>query len=216
MTEHQKMLNGMIYDGNKEGLDKERIKAHKLCKQFNDLDEDDSKRKELLDQIFPNKGKNLVIAGNLMVDYGIYTSFGDDCYANFNLTILDTCQVKIGNRVFFGPNVSIYTPIHPFISGERKYYINDDNNITDMEYGKPITIGDDCWICGSVVILPGVNIGNRCIIGAGSVVSRDIEDDSLAYGNPAKVVRKITKDDSVFLKKNLFENETEIEKYKNR
>lgn len=214
MNEQEKMLKGMIYDGSKDNLATMRFRAHKLCKQFSNEDEDSPKRQELLDTIFPHHGKNLFISGDMIVDYGTFTYWGDDCYANFNLTILDTCPVIIGNRVFIGPNVSIYTPIHPFLPEERNYYVNDLGNVTDMEYGAPITIGDDCWICGSVIICGGVTIGKGCIIGAGSVVTHDIPDNSLAVGNPARVLRQITKEDSILLKKNLFDNKEDLLKAK--
>lgn len=205
MNEKEKMLLGKIYDPNDEELLSLRVKAHKLSKDYNDTyDTDNEKRKEILDQLIPNKKEGLYLQGPIYFDYGVFTSFGKNCYANFNLTVLDVCKITIGDNVFMGPNVSILTPKHPFLSEERALYLSDKGYITDKEYGAPITIKDDCWIAGNVTILAGVTIGKGCVIGAGSVVVKDIPDNSFACGNPCVVKRKITKEDSIHLKKELF------------
>lgn len=204
MTEKEKMLSGRIYDPADEELLFLRNKAHRLCKEFNLLNEDDKKRNEILDELVPHHN-DVYLSGPIFFDYGLNIYFGKRCYANFNLTILDCCDVIIGDDVFFGPNVSLLPPIHPLLAEERKLYFDESKNcMTDKEYAKPITIGDGTWIAGNVVVNGGVTIGKRCVIGSGSVVTRDIPDDSLAVGNPAKVVRKITKEDSIYLKKELF------------
>lgn len=118
----------------------------------------------------------------LYLDYGSNVSIGSNFYSNFNLTILDCGLVTIGNNVFFGPNVSIYSATHETGVQSRR-----DN----IEYAKPVEIGDDCWIGGNVVILPGVKIGKGCTVAAGSVVSRSIEDWSVAVGSPARVIKKV-------------------------
>jgi maltose O-acetyltransferase len=111
--------------------------------------------------------------------------------------------VKIGNDVFFGPNCTIATPIHPLLSKERNMRFRPDGTAYDLEYAAPITIGNSCWIASNVVICGGVTIGDNCVIGAGSVVTRDIPSDSFAVGNPCRVVRKITSEDSIEMRYNL-------------
>jgi len=203
MTEKELMLAGKIYDPSDKELFELRRKAHNLCYKFNQLLEGDNKRDEILKELLPN-GNGVALQGPIFFDYGIFTSFGKGSYANFNLTILDCAPVTIGENVFFGTNVSIMTPVHPLLKDERRMYVKSDGIVTDMEYAKPITIGSDCWIASNVVISGGVNIGSGTVIGAGSVVTRDIPSDSFALGNPCKVIRKITKEDSIFLKKELF------------
>jgi maltose O-acetyltransferase len=204
-TETEKMLSGKIYDPSYSELSKLRINAHRLSKDYNDTYEtDEDKRKIILDTLIPNKGKGLFLQGPIQFDYGIYTTFGDYCYANFNFTVLDCCPVKIGNDVFFGPNCTIATPIHPLLANERSIRFRPDGSAYDLEYAAPITIGNGCWIASNVVICGGVTIGSNCVIGAGSVVTRDIPDNMFAAGSPCRVIREITKDDSIELKKNLW------------
>lgn len=126
------------------------------------------------------------------------TEIGDNSYANFNLTILDTCPVKIGKNVFIGTGVSIVTPLHPFRYQERNIFLSDKGYYTDKEYGKPITIEDNCWIASNVTICGGVTIGEGSVIGAGSVVVKSIPKNSFAAGNPCRVIREITEKDSIY------------------
>jgi maltose O-acetyltransferase len=191
MIEKEKMLAGKIYDGQDEELLSLRFKAHKLSKMYNDtFEEETEKRKQIIDELFPNKKGDLWLQGPIQIDYGVFTSWGELCYANFNLTILDTCPVTIGNNVFFGPNVSILTPIHPLRYQDRNLFYDETKKYyTDYEYGAPITIKDNCWIAGNVTICGGVTIGEGCVIGAGSVVTRNIPDNCFAAGNPCKVIR---------------------------
>ena len=128
-------------------------------------------------------------------DYGVFTSVGARTYANFNFTCLDCAPVTIGSDVFFGPNVSIYTAMHPLRWQERNLRRREDGSVYDLEYAKPVAIGDNCWIGGSVTICGGVTIGEGCVIGAGSVVTRDIPPNSLAAGVPCRVLRPITDED---------------------
>ena len=129
--------------------------------------------------------------GPIQFDYGVFTEFGENCYANFNFTVLDCAPVKIGSNVFFGPNVSLLTPIHPMCWQERNQFVREDGVMTDREYAKPITIGSNCWICGNVTVCGGVTIGEGSVIGAGSIVTRDIPANVLAAGNPCRVIRQI-------------------------
>ena len=185
------MLAGELYDPNEEELLLLRRKAHKLCREYNLLDETDEEREKILAELLPNRGKNLTLQGPIQFDYGAFTTFGENCYANFNFTCIDCAPVTIGDNVFFGPNVSILTPIHPLRWQERNPFVRKDGVLTDREYAKPITIGSNCWIAGDVTICGGVKIGEGSVIGAGSVVTRDIPPNVLAVGNPCRVIREI-------------------------
>ena len=204
MNEKEKMLAGKIYDPTDEELTKLRTKAHRLSQRYNTLFEDDELRDMVIDELIPNKGKGVYLQGPVYFDYGVFTSFGENCYANFNFTVLDVCPVNIGNNVFFGPNCSLMTPMHPFRWQERNIKFKEDGTAYGDEYAKPINIGDNCWIAANVVITGGVTIGEGCVIGAGSVVTRDIPANSLASGNPCKVIREITEKDSIKYKSELF------------
>ena len=196
MKQRDLMLSGKLYDPNDSELLELRIKAHKLSFEYNSTPEtEEKKRQEILEALFGELGEGAYLQGPIQIDYGCFTSIGERTYANFNLTILDTCPVNIGNDVFIGPNVSILTPLHPLRWQERNTYYREDGVLTDKEYGKPVTIGDNIWIAGNVTICGGVTIGNGSVIGAGSVVINDIPPDSLAVGNPCHVIRKITEND---------------------
>lgn len=198
MNEKEKMLAGKIYDPSDKTLTDLRVKAHKLSQQYNNTTEDeDILRTKILNELLPSHGKGLSLQGPIYFDYGVFTTFGENCYANFNLTVLDTCPVNIGDNVYFGPNCTIATPVHPFRWQERNMKYKADGSAYDDEYGKPITIGPNCWIASNVVIAAGVTIGEGCVIGAGSIVTRNIPPNSLAVGNPCRVIREITEKDSL-------------------
>ena len=205
MNEQKKMLSGKIYDPSDKELEKKRMKAHRLSKDYNNTYEDEwEKRKEIIEQLIPNMGENTYLLGPIQFDYGVFTTFGKNCFANFNFTVLDCCPVTIGNDVFFGPNCSIMTPLHPFISDERKMRVKEDGTLYDLEYAAPIIIEDGCWLASNVIVCGGVTIGKGSVIGAGSVVTRDIPSGVFAAGNPCRVIREITSEDSIELKKDLF------------
>lgn len=205
MTEEEKMLQGKIYDPSDQYLADRRTMAHKLSKDYNDTYEDEEeKRAKILNQLLPNMGQGTYLQGPIQFDYGVYTVFGTNCYANFNFVVLDCCPVTIGDDVFFGPNCTLVTPIHPLLNEERKIRFKDNGTAYDLEYASPIVIEDGCWIASNVTICGGVTIGKGSVIGAGSVVVKDIPAGVFAAGNPCKVIRKITEDDSIMLKKELF------------
>lgn len=192
MTEKEKMLKGEMYDPTDKELADRRVIAHKLSFDYNNTPETDTKkREEILTELMPNHGKGTFLQSPIQVDYGIFTTVGKNFYANFNFVVLDTCPISIGDNVFFGPNCTLATPLHPLNHAERRPRVREDGSTYDLEYGKPITIGNDCWIASNVVICGGVTIGDNCVIGAGSVVTRDIPPNSLAAGNPCRVIRSV-------------------------
>lgn len=173
-----------------------RLMMENRCKifEFNNTNPRDIKRlDELLRDILGKAGKNLAIMQPFHCDYGKNIEVGENFFANYNFTVLDVAKVTIGNNVFIAPNVSIYTAGHP---------VHYEMRNTFLEYGIPITIGDNCWIGGNVVICPGVNIGEGSVIGAGSVVTKDVPKNVIAAGNPCRVIRKITDEDKKFYFKN--------------
>ena len=198
MSEKEKMLLGQIYDPIDSELVALRTKAHKLCLQYNQTPEDDvEKRNKILKELGITLGKNVYLQGPIFFDYGCFTSIGDNSFANFNFTILDVCPVTIGKNVFIGTGVTIVPPVHPLRYQERNIYLSEKGYYTDKEYGKPITIEDNCWIASNVTICGGVTIGEGSVIGAGSVVTRSIPKNSFAAGNPCRVIREITEKDSI-------------------
>lgn len=204
MTELEKMLAGKLYDPTDETIAAKRAAAHRLSKQYNDtLETDVSRRTQILSQLIPRLGENAFFQGPIQFDYGVFTSFGKNFYANFNFTVLDSCPVTIGDNVFFGPNCSVVTALHSLLPHERNVRRKPDGSPYDLEYAAPIVIQDNCWIAANVVICGGVTIGEGCAIGAGSVVTQDIPPGMLAAGVPCKPIRPITEADSVQLKPEL-------------
>lgn len=184
MTEKKKMLKGELYDANyDEALISERNKCKALCFQFNKTPyEDIEKRQSLLKNIIGSIKGSFVIEPAFWCDYGYNIELGDNFYSNHNLVILDGAKVKFGDNVFVAPNCGFYTAGHPLEISKR-------NN--GLEYAKPINVGNNVWFGANVIVLPGVTIGDNCTIGAGSVVVKDIPANSLAVGNPCRVIRKI-------------------------
>ena len=182
-SEKEKMLNSELYDATDESLNKERETVKNLTYDYNLIRRSDKdKRDELIRKILGKAGKNLWIESPFQCDYGYNIEIGDNFYSNHNLIILDCAKVKIGDNVFVGPNVGIYTPCHPIDAKER---------MTFKEWAEPVTIGNDVWLGGNVTILPGVSIGNNVVIGAGSVVTKDIPSNCVAVGNPCKPVKSL-------------------------
>ncbi len=198
MTEREKMLGGKLYDPTDEELVSLRARARRLCKAYNDCDPDDGDRQEtLLKELVPNLGAESWINAPLQFDYGCFTTFGARCFVNYNLTVLDCAPVVIGDDVFFGPNCSLMPPMHPLLSADRALRQKPDGSWYDLEYAKPITIGDGCWIAANVTVCGGVTIGKNCVIGAGSVVTRDLPDGVIAAGNPCRVIRTLSEADAL-------------------
>lgn len=189
----KKMLQGLPYRPDTEELSQLSSQAHRLCRDYNlTCDDDKMERKMIIDKLFPDHGKDVYLQGPIQIDYGCFTHLGDNFYANFNFTVLDTCPVKIGSNVMCGPNVTLATPLHPLTYQQRNVRIQADGKLADVEYGAPISIGDNCWLASNVTICAGVKIGSGCVIGAGAVVTKDMPENSLILGVPAKAVREIT------------------------
>lgn len=184
-TEKEKMISGEYYLPGDPILVKERRKAKNLLHRLNVIEYRITKKaREIIQELIPNAGANLYIEPPFHCDYGYNIICGDNVYFNVNCVVLDSAKVTIGSNVFFAPNVQLYTANHPLEADLRK----------TLEDALPIAIGDDCWIGGNSIILPGITIGKGCVIGAGSVVTKDIPENSLAVGNPAKVIRKLNQE----------------------
>src|SRR5947199_6375814 len=183
MTEREKMLTGQLYDPLDPELVAARKRARDLCHHLNDTREaDDEERRSILRDLFGCGGETVWMQPPFYCDYGTNVELGERVFFNFNCVVLDVCRVRVGDYTLFGPAVQIYTPMHPWDAELRRR----------QEFGKPVEIGSDVWVGGGAVILPGVRIGSRSVIGAGSVVTRDIPDSVFAAGNPCRVVREIT------------------------
>ena len=179
MTEKAKMLNGELYDSSDKQLVDELIKAKKL---YNNLCiEDIEKGNEIIKKLFSKTGNEFMIMPNFYCDYGFNIEIGEKFYSNHNLVILDANKVTFGNNVQIGPNCGFYTSGHPIDKETRR----------KAEFAKPIVVGNDVWIGGNVCVMPGVTIGDNTIIGAGSVVTKDIPSNVVAVGNPCKIIKDI-------------------------
>lgn len=198
MNQKERMLAGLPYKAWLDGLDAERLQCKQKIYEFNQLPpKDNSQVPLLLKNLFGKTGESIWIEAPFRCDYGWNIQVGNNFFGNYNLTILDVGTVTIGENVQIAPNVSIYTAGHP---------IHPESRNTGYEYGIPVTIGNNVWIGGNSVILPGVTIGDNVVIGAGSVVSKDIPDNMIAVGNPCKVIREITEEDrKYYYKKHEFD-----------
>ncbi len=183
MTEKEVMLAGELYDPMDLALSQARRRARDLCQELNNsADADEVNRRRILTELFGAGGGSAQLQPPFYCDYGTNTFLGERVFFNFNCVVLDVCRVTIGDFSMFGPAVQIYTPLHPLNAERRRM----------KEYGKPVQIGADVWVGGGAIICPGVTIGSRSVIGAGSVVSRDIPAGVLAVGNPCRVIREIS------------------------
>lgn len=192
MTEKEKMLSGLLYDCGDPTLLAQWHKAKDLTRTFNQLPSTDTKHKnQILQQLLGKSGTNLWITPPFFVDYGENIFFGNNCEVNLNCTFLDANRIQIGDNALIAPNVQIYTAFHPTHAADRFGDINAADSFTFCKtQTAPVIIGDNVWIGGGVIILPGVTIGDNVVIGAGSVVTHDIPDHTIAYGNPCRVIRE--------------------------
>jgi maltose O-acetyltransferase len=181
-SERDKMLRGELYDPLDPDLVDARRHARHLCGQLNGTSEDEEeKRRALLVALLGTGGETAWVQPPFHCDYGCNIHLGPRVFLNFNCVILDVCAVRIGEHTLLGPGVQILTPLHPWEAAARR----------TQEFGRPITIGADVWIGGGALVLAGVRIGSRTVIGAGSVVTRDVPEGVFAAGNPCRVVREL-------------------------
>jgi maltose O-acetyltransferase len=181
-TERQKMVAGELYDPFDPELVRGRERARDLCQQLNATREAEAEeRRRILCELFGKGGDSVWMQPPFYCDYGTNIELGERVFFNFNCIVLDVCPVRIGEFTLFGPAVQIYTPLHPFDASQRRR----------EEYGRAIDIGSDVWVGGGAVILAGVRIGSRSVIGAGSVVTRDVPAAVFAAGNPCRVIRAV-------------------------
>ena len=187
------MLAGQLYDCGDEELLTQWHRAKDLARDYNQTDSDNAQEKErILNELLGGKGKNLWITAPFYVDYGNNIYFGNNCEVNMNCTFLDDNVIRIGDNALIAPNVQIYTASHPTAASERLIEDWEGKNSTFFRtFAKPVVVEDNVWIGGGVIILPGVTIGKNSVIGAGSVVTRSVPGNSLAFGNPCKVVKEL-------------------------
>ena len=185
-SEWQKMVSGELYDPGDRELVQARRRARDLLRELNGLtDEQEDERRGILASLFGKGGESARVQPPFYCDYGTNIELDKHVFFNFNCVVLDVARVSIGDYSIFAPAVQIYTATHPLDAELRR----------TREYGKPVVIGSDVWVGGGAIILPGVTIGSRTVIGAGSVVTRDIPDDVVAAGSPCRVIREITEQD---------------------
>lgn len=183
LTEKEKMIQGAMYDPSDVQLVQDRMNAKLMTRRYNNLPEDDvNARCQLIKEIFGTTGEHIHVEANIRVDYGYNIYIGENFYSNHDLTILDVAPVTIGDNCMIAPSVHIYTATHPIDPMERN---------SGLEYAKPVVIGDNCWIGGRSIINPGVTIGNNVVIASGTVVTKDVPDNVVVAGVPAKVIKQI-------------------------
>lgn len=183
LTEREKMLAGELYDALDPELVQARERARDLCQDLNATREREQEtRRRILRELFGRGGDSVWMQPPFYCDYGSHILLGERVYFNFNCVILDVCRVTIGDYSFFGPGVQIYTALHPMNAELRR----------TQEFGKPVEVGSDVWVGGGAILCPGVKIGSKSVIGAGSVVTRAIPAGVFAAGNPCRVIREIT------------------------
>ena len=184
ITEKEKMLKGELYDANNDSnLINERTNCQVLCHQYNmTIPLEIEQRKKLIKKILLTDREDFLIEQPFHCDYGYNTKIGKNFYSNYNLTLLDAGSITFGDNVFIGPNCGFYTSAHPI-----EYEIRNQG----LEYAFPIKVGNNVWFGGNVTVLPNVTIGDNVVIGAGSVVTKDIPSNTIAVGNPCKVIKKL-------------------------
>ncbi|MBO1307170.1 sugar O-acetyltransferase [Enterococcus sp. 669A] len=192
-TQKERMLAEELYSPDDAELREDCRRSRQLMRLFNQTTEEQHDyRQVLLKQLFAKTGEKIYIEPPFRCDYGSNTIIGENFYANFDCVVLDVAKVTIGKNVMFGPRVGIYTPGHPIDPGVR---------VRGLEFGTAVTIGDNVWIGANATINPGVTIGSNVVIGSGAVVTKDVPDNVVAAGNPCRVIRAITAEDTAYWEK---------------
>ncbi len=208
MNEYEKMRKGRLYNSSDPDLVSRRLKVRDLVNKYNALSAYDMEnRRILLKEIFPLE-KNVdscFFEPNIRVEYGTNVSFGKNFYMNYDCMLLDVAKISIGDNVMFGTRVMIITPMHPML-GEERIMQDFPDGFHDIEYSKPVTIGSNVWLASGVIVCPGVTIGDNAVIGAGSVVTRDIPSNCFAAGVPCKVIRELGENDRLNVWDNYINN----------
>lgn len=198
MKESDKIKAGVLFCPADPNLKAIKAKTHRLNSDYNRTYEyETEKRAEILSEILGGAGEGCVITGPIFFHYGIHTKIGKQFFANFNLTVQDDAEVTIGDNCDFGPNITIVTPVHPMLADERREMLTASGEKKHLCYAKPVHIGNGCWLGANVTVCPGVTIGDNCVIGAGSVITRSIPSNSFAAGVPCRVIRTLTAADSM-------------------
>lgn len=199
MTELEKCMAGQYYDCHDEAFLTMKSTARRLLKEYHALSYEQKEEKTgLLKQLFGGIGMNVSVGQPFLCDYGRNIYLGNNVSINMNCTFVDCNKIVIGDNVLIASNVQLYTAAHPVELAERltPEWTMQQKEYFCRTYALPIIIGDGCWLGGGVIVLPGVTIGEGCVIGAGSVVTKDIAPNSLAVGNPCRVIRNINQEPS--------------------
>jgi maltose O-acetyltransferase len=202
MTEEERIFDGKLYASEEPELVEKKLKAHHLSQKYNMLFEGDEERSQILKELLGEIGEGTFMLGPIHFHYGCHTKIGRNCFMGFNFIVQDDTFVTIGDHCNFGPNTTIVTPLHSMLAHERRPMTCKDGKERFLCYAKPVKIGNDCWFGANVTVCPGVEIGDNCVIGAGSVVTKSIPANTFAAGVPARVIREITEKESI---RNMFD-----------
>ena len=198
MTAEERIAKGILFSPADPALKAIKLRTHKLNQDYNRLYEDETEeRNRILREILGEIGEGTFLQGPITFHYGKHTKIGNRTFINFDFTVQDDASVTIGNDCNFGPRVTIVTPMHPMLPDERKALYDEDGTPRRLCYAKPVKIGNDCWFGANVTVCPGVTIGDGVVIGAGSVVTKDIPSHTFAAGVPCRVIRELSDADSM-------------------
>lgn len=197
MNEFEKMRTGYLYNCTERSVSKKHNRALRFCERYNKVSVTKwNKRSRIIRKLINCDDKNIYITSPFMLEYGENVTIGKNFFSNFNFTMLDVAKIDIGDNVMIGVNVALVTPMHPLIADERVVQKYPTGRF-DLEYAKPIKIGNNVWISSSVTVCGGVTIGDNAVIGAGSVVVKDVPPNTLVAGVPARVIRELDEKDRI-------------------